>query len=100
MSSEIENSFHSLYKLMLITYSNSYEEFKTKTVEQDEDFQGVAEILKEGLYAFERLNFEESVQQNQIQPLSLQQGQTQQIETNNDNQEVTTTQNTNTTSTY
>ena len=83
MSDNIQETLGNLYRTMLSLYPLSYEEFKTKLAEQDPNFQGIAEILSEGLYAFEKLNFEETTQ-----------------EITNDNQETTVPPNENTPSTY
>ncbi|QDP62131.1 MAG: hypothetical protein GOVbin1807_130 [Prokaryotic dsDNA virus sp.] len=82
MSNKIQDEMNELYKSMLNLYPLSYEEFKTKEAEQDPNFQGVAIILREGLYAFEKLDFEETQ------------------ETINDNQETTESENETPTSTY
>ena len=57
MSNHIQQGLQDLYKAMLELYPLDFEEFKTKIAEQDPNFQGVAIILREGLYAFENLNF-------------------------------------------
>jgi hypothetical protein len=84
MSNHIQETLNDLYKTMLEMYPLNFEEFKTKVVEQDPNFQGVAVILREGLYAFENLNFEEEITQ----------------ETTNDNQETTVSPDENPSSTY
>ena len=84
MSNHIQQGLQDLYKAMLELYSLNFEEFKTKVAEQDPNFQGVAIILREGLYAFENLNFEEETTQ----------------ETTNDNQETTVSSDENPPSTY
>ena len=84
MSNHIQQGLQDLYKAMLELYPLDFEEFKTKVAEQDPDFQGVAIILREGLYAFENLNFEEETTQ----------------ETTNDNQETTVPPDENPSSTY
>ena len=71
MSDNIQQTLNELYKAMLGMYSWKLEEYKTKDAKQDPNFQGVAVILREGLYAFEKLDFEETQ------------------ETTNDNQETT-----------
>jgi len=84
MSNHIQQGLQDLYKAMLELYPLNFEEFKTKVAEQDPDFQGVAIILREGLYAFENLNFEEETTQ----------------EATNDNQETTVSSDENPSSTY
>ena len=84
MRRDIQEELSKLYKAMLELYPINFEEFKTKVVDQKENFQGIGIILKEGLYAFENLNFEQQAPQ----------------ETTDDNQETTVSQNETPTSTY
>ena len=84
MSVTIQETLELLYKTMLEMYPLNFEEFKTRIAEQDENFQGVALILTEGLYAFEEPRFEQQLTQ----------------ETTNDNQETTVSENDTPTSSY
>ena len=84
MSTNVQETLEALYKAMLELYPLNFEEFKTKVVDQEENFQGIGIILNEGLYAFENLGFEQQAPQ----------------ETTNDNQETTVSENGSQTSTY
>ena len=88
MSQHVQTTLDDLYKAMLELYPLNFEEFKTKIVDQEENFQGIGIILNEGLYAFEKLNFEQQAPQQTTQ------------ETTNDNQETTVPENQPSTSTY
>ena len=89
----IKQNMKNLYEAMLEIQSMELEQFRTKITEQDPKFQGVAVILNEGLYAFENLNFEEQLEQSQIQTLSLSPDSTT-TENTNDNQQTQSNQNT------
>jgi len=88
MRRDIQRQLDILYRAMLELYPLNFEEFKTKVVDQEENFQGIGIILNEGLYAFEKLNFEQQAPQQTTQ------------ETTNDNQETTVPENQTPTSTY
>ena len=84
----IKQTLKSVYEAMLDLQSMDLEQFRTKITEQDPNFQGVAVILNEGLYAFENSSFEQ-----QVQTLSLSTDATT-TESTNDNQQTQSNQNT------
>tara|TARA_A100001391_G_scaffold200083_1_gene184056 strand:+ start:4259 stop:4525 length:267 start_codon:yes stop_codon:yes gene_type:complete len=84
----IQRTLEDLYKAMLEVYPLNFEEFKTKVVDQEENFQGIGIILTEGLYAFENLDFEQQAPQQTTE------------ETTNDNQETTVSEDQTPTGTY
>jgi len=84
----IKQTLKSVYEAMLDLQSMDLEQFRTKITEQDPNFQGVAVILNEGLYAFENSSFEQ-----QVQTLSLPTDATT-TESTNDNQQTQSNQNT------
>jgi len=92
--SVIKQNLKDIYERMLEIQSMDLEQFRTKITDQDPNFQGIAVILKEGLYAFEKLNFEEQMPEPQVQPASFSPENSTTTENTNDNQQTQSNQNT------
>ena len=93
--SVIKQNLKNIYERMLEIQSMDLEQFRTKITEQDPNFQGIAVILNEGLYAFEKLNLEEQMPELQVQPVSFSpENSTTTTENTNDNQQTQSNQNT------
>ena len=90
----IKQNLKNLYEAILDIQSMELEQFRTKITEQDPKFQGIAVILNEGLYAFEKLTAEQQTTESQVQTLSLSAETGTTIENINDNQQTQSNQNT------
>ena len=90
MNEQLKNKLLSEYKKLLNNYTGSKEKFITYVVNQNEinsQFEGLAEVLKEGLYSYETADLQNTQSLEEIE--NTQETQNDTTETTNNNETST-----------